>query len=652
MPPKAGAVDRRIRPITISERLVQNILADISAGELRIGDRLLPQRQLAQEMGISNNSVREALQVLQAMGVIEVRHGIGAFVVHEVDLSPITKEPARLPPITTEEYGKVLEARILLEPGIARLAACHIRNDELAEMTCILADMNASLKPEDPARYSSSDLKFHLLLADASANAYLSAFINSLESGLGKFLETIPFGDVGYIRHHVLLEALRQHDPVAATKAMVRLLESALSLSLEGNLIDQETHDELLDNLLLGPPGRVTSRSEPGNAAGVAPGSCTPKRPIHSSPHSFGGANMSVGDVPLPNVERCQAFWAREETDRPLLSAWVGSYETSALYARGLSKTPEGQIRPEDIVFERFRADYEDLFREHSMIPVDVPWAAFPLMVIPWVEAIAGCPILHRSGNCRAEHWLDSYDRLDELAIHEDWLNKLVDFTQWLEDLSAGRFPVALPLMRGPADALAAVRGSERSIFDLVDYPEQVDKALERLTSIWIRIASRLIDQIRPFANGYSFSVQNLWSPRPGGWFQDDALAYWSPKYYRRSIVHFEERLSTCMPATGIHLHPASLFTVEELVKMPSLGVIEVNVDDVGPRVPELMPHLQQIIASKRLLIWGAFSRDDLLLIRGSLPTRGLALQVMGETPEQVQDIIAQVESIWRANHS
>lgn len=127
-------------------------------------------------------------------------------------------------------------------------------------------------------------------------------------------------------------------------------------------------------------------------------------------------------------------------------------------------------------------------------------------MVVPWVEAIAGCPLYHKRGNFRAEHGLD-YGHLAELKIHQDWLEKLVEFTQWLAELSDGRFPVALCLMRGPADLLAALRGAERSIYDLIDYPQQVDPALQILTDIWIQVAHAQLEHIPAFAGGYCFST-------------------------------------------------------------------------------------------------------------------------------------------------
>ncbi|GEM_PF-128238 len=243
------AANKRIRPVTVSEILVQHLLADISSGNLRPGDQLLPQRKLAQKMGVSNNSVREALQVLQGMGVIEIRHGVGAFVTRKVDLYAITKSSKASESITPEDYVKVLEARCLVEVGIAGLAARRITDDQLTAMSNVLNEMNESLKQKDAARYSSSDLCFHLLLAEASGNNFLSEFIRLLGERFRKFLETIPYSGVGHIRHHSVLEALRQRNPVASAKAMVRLLESSLLLSVENDLIDPQTHQSLLEIL-------------------------------------------------------------------------------------------------------------------------------------------------------------------------------------------------------------------------------------------------------------------------------------------------------------------------------------------------------------------------------------------------------------------
>ncbi len=351
----------------------------------------------------------------------------------------------------------------------------------------------------------------------------------------------------------------------------------------------------------------------------------------------------------LPDLERCDAFWARREMDRPLLASWVGSYHIANAYKNGLSQLPEGELNPGDIKFELFRPDYEKLFENDMQVASDVPRAAFPLMVVPWVEAIIGCPIYHREGNVWSQPYLDTYDRLEKtgLQLNGSWLELLVEFTRWLVKLSDGRFPVAVSLMRGPADLLAAMRGVQTSIYDLFDYTDQVDRALKALTDAWIEVAFAQLAHIPKFADGYSFSCMNLWGRKPGAWFQDDAIAFWSPELYRRYVYDCEARLSSCIEATGIHLHSPALFTVDELMRMPDLDIIEVNLDDVGQRIPEMIPRFRQILKNKRLYVWGAFTTEDLMLMKENLPTSGLALQLMAETPEEVQALISKVEAIW-----
>jgi hypothetical protein len=359
---------------------------------------------------------------------------------------------------------------------------------------------------------------------------------------------------------------------------------------------------------------------------------------------------MSRFGTPLPAVDRCQAFWERAETDRPLLATWVGSYQFPDLFPIGLAQLKQGQLDPEDLVFETFRQDYENLFNTHAQAAVDVPWAAFPLALMPWAEAIAGCPIIHRSGNIWAEAWIKDcaeFEQQGGFNLNQAWLDKLVEFTQSLVELADGRFPVAVSLLRGPADILAAARGAQDSVLDLIDSPEPVERLLDGLTDLWITVARAQQAHIPVFAGGYGWNLQNLWSPRPGGWFQDDAIAFWSPRLYQRYAAPREERLSRSLPVTGCHLHSSAIFMIDDLLKMPDLDLIEMNLDTVGMTVPEMIPYFQRVLDQTRLYVWGRFSSDDLQAIRTGLPARGLALQLMDDTPEAVQAMYRQVRELW-----
>jgi hypothetical protein len=101
------------------------------------------------------------------------------------------------------------------------------------------------------------------------------------------------------------------------------------------------------------------------------------------------------------------------------------------------------------------------------------------------------------------------------------------------------------------------------------------------------------------------------------------------------------------MKTTGIHLHPASLFVIEDLVAMQDLDVIEVNLEEIGPTLEKMLPYLNQVLEVKNLIVWGDFTTGDLLLMKEHLPTRGLALQLMAPTPEGVRAKVNQVMEVW-----
>ena len=75
-------------------------------------------------------------------------------------------------------------------------------------------------------------------------------------------------------------------------------------------------------------------------------------------------------DKALPDFVRCDAYWAREETDRPLLSSWVGTFGVVEHYQHGMASLPNGELRPNDLDFEAFRPDYERLFSDYKTCPV------------------------------------------------------------------------------------------------------------------------------------------------------------------------------------------------------------------------------------------------------------------------------------------
>ncbi len=165
------------------EEAVEQIAERISLGELSPGDQLPSERALAGQMEISRPTVREALKVLVDSGVVEVRPGAGggAFVTSEF----VPREVLRRAEMRIGEVAGVLEARRLLEPRVAQLAAMHGREADFSAMQKTL-DRQAAIAhaPErflaNEDRFLALDVQFHLGIARATGNATIVGLMRSL----------------------------------------------------------------------------------------------------------------------------------------------------------------------------------------------------------------------------------------------------------------------------------------------------------------------------------------------------------------------------------------------------------------------------------------------------------------------------------------
>lgn len=160
----------------LSHLLVAELSADIRNEALRPGDRLPIEPELAQRFGVSRTVVRESVQRLQAMGLVEVRHGVGTFV-----LAPTTDHSLLLHAEGLRGARQVmamLELRIGVETEAAALAAMRRTDAQLAGMRRALHDFDAALR--EGRSTLAADFEFHRLIAQATHNPYFEQVLNNL----------------------------------------------------------------------------------------------------------------------------------------------------------------------------------------------------------------------------------------------------------------------------------------------------------------------------------------------------------------------------------------------------------------------------------------------------------------------------------------
>ena len=211
---------------TFEEAVVQ-IAEKVKHGELHQGDRLPAERDLAAQMRISRPTVREAIRTLTEAGVLEVRRGQsgGAFV--RTELVPRDLLRTRFE-IRVGEVAGVLEARRLLEPRVAQLAAVHGSEDDFAAMQATIDRQRGLARSGDFLRHEDLflqlDLKFHLTIARATGNSTVVSLMRSLfrrleiARDMAVHGETVPDWTIEV--HERTLAAIRVADFVAVDDVM------------------------------------------------------------------------------------------------------------------------------------------------------------------------------------------------------------------------------------------------------------------------------------------------------------------------------------------------------------------------------------------------------------------------------------------------
>jgi hypothetical protein len=336
----------------------------------------------------------------------------------------------------------------------------------------------------------------------------------------------------------------------------------------------------------------------------------------------------------LAQRKRFQAFLDRERAERPLLGCTVG-FNMSEQYPAAAASLPLGLISPADIRIDPFLADCERLYELHGRLDDDFPFVAAPFIYLPWLEAIMGCPIHASETSMWAQVAVDSWDtwHWEHPSPDNPWWRKLLELTAALVEHSAGRYPVAPTLMRGPSDMLSALRGAARFPMDFYDCPDLAYSAAELCADVWIEVGKTQLALIPESDIGYIAGSHGLraWAPERIIWLQEDAMALLSPAIFRKFILPHDRRIAAQFPYTGFHLHGSALWAIRDLVSVPELRIIELNHESARADVEGTFAGYHQIQQHKPAVVWKQFDNNSwawLDRILAELPADGLSLQL------------------------
>jgi GntR family transcriptional repressor for pyruvate dehydrogenase complex len=211
-----------IQPNKIFERIAEQIEKRILNGELRSGDRLPTERELAEQFHASRTAVREAMKTLAQKGLVDMRPGRGTIVIDGTSQAVRHSLGLMMKVGHASNSVSLVEVREILEPEIAALAAVRATEEQIASLQEAVKIMDASLLQADV--YIAADNDFHHALAQGTQNMLILALVDSIVDLLSeqhKHIFTVSGGpERGQVHHKLIFDAIMRHDAEAAREAM------------------------------------------------------------------------------------------------------------------------------------------------------------------------------------------------------------------------------------------------------------------------------------------------------------------------------------------------------------------------------------------------------------------------------------------------
>ena len=232
----------------VTQLLILKFQEMLREGVLTQGTRLPPERELAAHFNVARSSLRQALKVLEIMGIITQKVGDGSYL--NTDTSAVLAVPMEfLFLLDDTSVEELTELRLLMEPGLARLAAQRASADDIALLRKSIKDLESSSK--DKLKLVSSDLLFHRAIFAASKNRAASSLFQTIHRAMAKMImvtsqlveleHTLSF-------HKPIMHAIEQRNGELAAKLMADHLKDATALLISEKTKQQELllHDRIV----------------------------------------------------------------------------------------------------------------------------------------------------------------------------------------------------------------------------------------------------------------------------------------------------------------------------------------------------------------------------------------------------------------------
>lgn len=224
--PTARAEFAAVKKTKLYEKVAHQIQGLIRDGLLKPGDKLPPERELAETFQISRSSLRDAIRSLEVMGLLEPRQGEGT-IIRELTANSLVSPLATMLLQKRELVSELIDLRRIIEPPLAARAATHVTAEELNYMEDVLARQLAKVNRGELA--VEEDTEFHYAIASAAKNSVVlkvvDVFMDLLRESRERSLQVKGRLAKSFAGHQRILNAIRRHDATTAEAAMRRHID-------------------------------------------------------------------------------------------------------------------------------------------------------------------------------------------------------------------------------------------------------------------------------------------------------------------------------------------------------------------------------------------------------------------------------------------
>lgn len=215
-------------------RIATQLIELIQIQKLVPGDKLPPERQLAELLEVSRPSLREALHILQAQGLVQIKHGQGTFV-----QEPIVAQELRASVMTkTHGLNELFDAREVLEVPASKWAGDKATKEDIRLLRATLNQIDTvmSAQPIDYDQLQILDAKFHLTIVGIAGNRFINQTLNVLQDVMRMSMQTtlrLPGrSDISRSQHYEILQAIESGNGELASKLTLEHISGARATAL------------------------------------------------------------------------------------------------------------------------------------------------------------------------------------------------------------------------------------------------------------------------------------------------------------------------------------------------------------------------------------------------------------------------------------